>query len=54
MLALQAASDGKKEVKVSYLGPHRPGNTDPAVGDFLVRPDGSRDQTIDPTWWTNR
>ena len=44
----------RRAVRVRYLGPKRPGNRHINQSDFLMTPDGRRDPTIDPTWYTNQ
>jgi hypothetical protein len=49
--ALKLAQRLGREVTVRYVGPKRPGNRDVSMTDFVARPNGDIDQSIDPTWW---
>lgn len=49
--AVRLAKAHQRDVVVRYQGPKVEGNRDPAKSDYVAHPDGSIDQSIDPTWW---
>jgi len=49
--ALNLARQHNREVLVRYQGPKRPGNRSRMRSDFVARPNGDIDCSIDPTWW---
>lgn len=53
--ALMVAATQSQEVKVEYMGPRNgKGNREPAMSNFVARPDGSVDFKVDPTWYENK
>ena len=51
--AKKAAKAAGRPVKVWYKGPRVGPIRNPAQCHFLMHPNGRRDQTIDPLWWSN-
>lgn len=53
-VAAKLAVTQGREVFVRYHGAKRPGNRDIQRSDFVVRPNGDIDYSIDPTWWEHK